>query len=65
MFLQARGLESQEAEMICEVCNGKGYVIEKNREQACRECQGRGEYRLSNIRNPQNQEDRTQQSPGH
>jgi DnaJ-class molecular chaperone len=51
--------------MICEVCNGKGYVIEKGRELACSECQGRGEYHLSNIANPQNLEDRTQQSPSH
>ncbi len=45
--------------MICEVCNGKGYVIEKGREQACSECQGRGEYDIANIDNPQNPEDRT------
>jgi len=51
--------------MVCEVCNGKGYVIEKGRELVCRECQGRGEYRLSNIVNPQDREDRTQQSLGH
>jgi len=52
--------------MICAVCNGKGYVIEKGREQACSECQGRGEYLLSNIVGiPQNLEDRTQQSPSH
>ena len=32
--------------MVCAVCNGKGYVIEKGRELACSECQGRGEYPL-------------------
>lgn len=32
--------------MVCAVCNGKGYVIEKGREMACSECQGRGEYPL-------------------
>jgi DnaJ-class molecular chaperone len=29
--------------MVCAVCNGKGYVIEKHRELVCNECQGRGE----------------------
>jgi DnaJ-class molecular chaperone len=29
--------------MVCAVCNGKGYVIEKHRESVCDECQGRGE----------------------
>lgn len=29
--------------MVCAVCNGKGYVIEKQRESVCNECQGRGE----------------------
>ncbi len=29
--------------MVCLVCNGKGYVIEKQRELVCNECQGRGE----------------------
>ena len=29
--------------MVCVVCNGKGYVIEKHRELVCSECQGRGE----------------------
>jgi DnaJ-class molecular chaperone len=33
----------REAEMVCAVCNGKGYVIEKHRELVCNECQGRGE----------------------
>jgi hypothetical protein len=45
--------------MICEVCNGKGYIIEEGRELACRECQGRGEYLpLSGTGNTQNLEDR-------
>ena len=29
--------------MVCVACNGKGYVIEKQRELVCSECQGRGE----------------------
>ena len=29
--------------MVCVVCNGKGYVIEKQRELVCSECKGRGE----------------------
>lgn len=33
--------------MVCAVCNGKGYVIEKHRESVCNECQGRGECFLS------------------
>ena len=28
--------------MVCAVCNGKGYIIENNRESVCSECQGRG-----------------------
>jgi DnaJ-class molecular chaperone len=32
--------------MVCAVCNGKGYVIEKHRESICDECQGRGECLL-------------------
>lgn len=51
--------------MICEVCNGKGYVIENGRDLVCRECQGHGEYRLSDIGNPQKLEDRIQESPSH
>jgi RecJ-like exonuclease len=37
---------TEEGEMVCAVCNGKGYVVEKNKEAACSECQGRGEYLL-------------------
>jgi DnaJ-class molecular chaperone len=33
--------------MVCAACNGKGYVIEKNRESLCKECQGRGEFDLN------------------
>jgi DnaJ-class molecular chaperone len=29
--------------MACVACNGKGYVIERNRESVCNECQGQGE----------------------
>ena len=32
--------------MVCAVCNGKGYVVEKGRELPCSECQGRGEFPL-------------------
>lgn len=35
---------SREAEMVCADCNGKGYVVAKDRELVCNECQGRGEY---------------------
>lgn len=39
--------------MVCAVCNGKGYVVEKNKELACSECQGRGEYLLfDNVQLP-------------
>jgi DnaJ-class molecular chaperone len=37
------GAVFQEVEMVCVVCNGKGYVIEGRRELVCSECQGRGE----------------------
>jgi uncharacterized protein (DUF779 family) len=38
--------------MVCVVCNGKGYVIEKHRELVCDECQGRGEcFLIDNDRN--------------
>ena len=30
--------------MVCSACNGKGYVVEKGKELACSECQGRGEH---------------------
>jgi DnaJ-class molecular chaperone len=33
--------------MVCIDCNGKGYVIEKDRELVCKECQGHGEYFFS------------------
>jgi len=29
--------------MVCVACNGKWYVIEKQRELVCSECKGRGE----------------------
>jgi len=32
--------------MVCAGCNGKGYVVAKDRELVCNECQGRGEYLL-------------------
>jgi len=36
----------REAELVCAGCNGKGYVVAKDRELVCNECQGRGEYLL-------------------
>jgi hypothetical protein len=39
----APGVESHGAEMVCIVCNGKGYIITKDKEMVCPECQGRGE----------------------
>jgi hypothetical protein len=30
--------------MVCFACNGKGYVIERNHEVVCSDCQGRGDY---------------------
>ena len=45
--------------MVCIVCNGKGYVTEKERELPCQECQGRGEYLFfesSNLPNCQPEE---------
>ena len=46
----------QEAEMVCAVCNGKGYVIEKHRELVCSECQGRGECFLTDRERNHKQE---------
>lgn len=43
----------REDKMVCDVCNGKGYVIEKGRELPCAECQGQGECLfLDNFRLP-------------
>jgi DnaJ-class molecular chaperone len=33
--------------MVCDVCNGKGYIRIKDEELPCYECFGRGEYLLS------------------
>ena len=38
--------------MVCIVCNGKGYIIEKNKEMPCPECQGRGEDLVFNSGKP-------------
>jgi len=46
----------REAEMVCAVCNGKGYVIEKHGELVCRECHGRGECFLIDSERHQKQE---------
>jgi DnaJ-class molecular chaperone len=45
----------REAEMVCASCNGKGYVVAKDREQVCNECQGRGEYLFVDRDRPQKQ----------
>jgi len=48
----------REAEMVCMVCadcNGKGYVVAKDRELVCNECQGRGEYLFVDGDRPQKQ----------
>ena len=42
--------------MVCVVCNGKGYVVEKHRELVCSECQGRGECFLCNSDRQHKQE---------
>jgi DnaJ-class molecular chaperone len=42
--------------MVCAVCNGKGYVIEKHDELVCRECHGRGECFLTDSERHQKQE---------
>jgi DnaJ-class molecular chaperone len=46
-------------EMVCVACNGKGYVVERNRESVCCECQGRGECFLNDREKnhiPENQQ---------
>lgn len=35
--------------MVCEICNGKGYLRIKDEELPCGECLGRGEYLLSEV----------------
>jgi len=45
----------REAEMVCAGCNGKGYVVAKDRELVCHECQGRGEYLFVDGDRPQKQ----------
>jgi DnaJ-class molecular chaperone len=40
--------------MVCIDCNGKGYVIEKERELVCKECHGHGEYSFSDSVSDQN-----------
>jgi len=42
--------------MVCMDCNGKGYVIENDRESVCKECQGNGEYLFSDGDRHQKQE---------
>ncbi len=41
--------------MVCADCNGKGYVVAKDRELVCNECQGRGEYLFVDGDRPQKQ----------
>lgn len=47
-------LNSREANMVCILCNGKGYIVEKNREMPCPECQGRGENMIFEGGGPPN-----------
>lgn len=42
--------------MVCDVCNGKGYIRIKDEELPCYECLGRGEYLLSNGDKPRTHE---------
>ncbi len=35
--------------MVCDICNGKGYMRIKDEELPCGECLGRGEYLLSEV----------------
>lgn len=42
--------------MVCDVCNGKGYIRIKGEELPCYECLGRGEYLLSDGDNPRKRE---------
>jgi RecJ-like exonuclease len=43
--------------MVCDVCNGKGYIRIKGEELPCYECLGRGEYLLSEGGKPRKHED--------
>jgi DnaJ-class molecular chaperone len=45
--------------MICPACNGKGYVVEKQRESVCNECRGRGEFFYIDRENKQKQENQS------
>lgn len=39
--------------MVCMICNGKGYIVEKGKEISCPECQGRGEdFVLEGVKLP-------------
>ena len=38
--------------MVCDVCNGKGYIRIRDEELPCYECFGRGEYFLSDGDKP-------------
>jgi len=42
--------------MVCIDCNGKGYVIEKDRDLVCKGCQGHGEYPFFDSDRHQKQE---------
>ena len=42
--------------MVCIDCNGKGYVIEKERDLVCKGCQGHGEYPFFDSDRHQKQE---------
>jgi DnaJ-class molecular chaperone len=42
--------------MVCDVCNGKGYIRIRDEELPCYECFGRGEYLLSDGDKPRTRE---------
>jgi DnaJ-class molecular chaperone len=44
--------------MVCSACNGKGYVIDRQREAICRECQGRGEFSFGDREKSRSEESR-------
>ena len=42
--------------MVCDVCNGKGYIRIKDQDLPCYECLGRGEYLLLDGGKPRSRE---------
>ena len=41
----------QEGTMVCFACNGKGYVRANDHELPCIECQGQGEFFITDLEN--------------